>query len=156
MQINVNLSEMEQSENREWVAMPEGWYPAEVIKEEWKQVNLKPGQSEGDPDRGAYLSLTFRVTAGTHEGRLFWGNFNLKNIKEDTVKRAKADLGRLAVASGLTGLLTDTTHIHNRPVEVFLNCKPGYDGKDRNEPKKYRKLKTGVGGAPIASDDVPF
>ena len=121
----------ENEESNEFLPLPAGWYPAEIIKSELKETKNKDGK---------YLLFCFRIIDGEFKGRMVFTNLNIVNKNAVAVKMARGDLKAICDAVDLEGELEDTVDIHNKPMEIKLSVKPETSQwPAKNEIKGYRK-----------------
>jgi hypothetical protein len=119
--------------------LPEGWYNATITGAEVKETKA------GD---GKYIACKYTVTGPSHQGRVVFGNLNVKNASTKAEEIGRQQLGEIMRAIGL-GKVSDTDQLIGGNLGIKLSVKTGeYAG---NEIKGYRSLN---GAAPAAA--VPF
>jgi hypothetical protein len=119
--------------------LPEGWYNATITGAEVKETKA------GD---GKYIACKYTVTGPTHQGRVVFGNLNIKNASTKAEEIGRQQLGEIMRAIGL-GKVSDTDQLIGGNLAIKLIVKTGeYAG---NEIKAFRAL---GGAAPAAA--VPF
>lgn len=108
--------------------LPEGWYNATITGAE-----LKPTKA-GD---GEYIACKYTITGPTHQGRVLFGNLNIKNASTKAEEIGRAQLGEIMRAIGLAKV-SDTDQLIGGSLSIKLIVKTGeYAG---NEVKGYKAL----------------
>lgn len=117
--------------------LPEGWYNAAITGAEVKATKA------GD---GKYIACKYTITGPTHQGRVVFGNLNIKNASTDAEKKGRRQLGEIMRAIGLAKV-SDTDQLIGGNLGIKLIVKTGeYVG---NEVKGYRAI-GGVAPAAVA------
>jgi hypothetical protein len=108
--------------------LPEGWYNATITGAEVKDTKA------GD---GKYIACKYTITGPTHQGRVVFGNLNIKNASTKAEEIGRQQLGEIMRAIGL-GKVSDTDQLIGGNLGIKLSVKTGdYAG---NEIKAYRAL----------------
>jgi len=114
--------------------IPPGWYPAEVIEDEFKATKAKTGE---------YLQLTWRIqdNSPAHGGRYVWDRLNLDNPNPTAVEIAEETLKNIMVAIELAKL-DDSKQLKNQGCFIKIKIRPA-DGQfdASNEITGYRSFK---------------
>jgi flagellar hook assembly protein FlgD len=125
--------------------LPEGWYNATITGAEVKETKA------GD---GKYIACKYTVTGPSHQGRVVFGNLNIKNASTKAEEIGRQQLGEIMRAIGL-GKVSDTDQLIGGNLGIKLSVKTGeYAG---NEIKGYRALSNPAQGvifkasAPVAA-----
>ena len=108
--------------------VPAGDYTAIVTNSE-----MKPNKA----GTGEYLSLTFQIADGEHEGRFVWANLNLVHPNEKAVAIARAELAGLCKAVGVLNP-KDSADLHGKPVLIRVVLDKDRDGNPRNVVKGFK------------------
>ena len=120
--------------------LPEGWYNATITGAEVKDTKA------GD---GKYIACKYTVTGPSHQGRVVFGNLNIKNASTKAEEIGRQQLGEIMRAIGLAKV-TDTDQLIGGNLGIKLSVKTGeYAG---NEIKGYRAL---GGAAPAVAPFKP-
>ena len=115
--------------------LPEGWYNASITGAEIKATKA------GD---GKYIACKYTITGPSHQGRVVFGNLNIKNASTKAEEIGRQQLGEIMRAIGLAKV-TDTDQLIGGNLGIKLVVKTGeYAG---NEIKGYKSM--GV-GSPVA------
>jgi hypothetical protein len=122
--------------NNNFEPLPEGWYNAAITGAEIKATKA------GD---GKYIACKYTITGPTHQGRVVFGNLNIKNASTKAEEIGRSQLGDIMRAIGL-GKVSDTDQLIGGNLGIKLSMKTGeYAG---NEVKAFRALN---GAAPAAA-----
>jgi len=122
--------------NNNFEPLPEGWYNATIVNAEVKETKA------GD---GKYIALKYTITGPSHQGRVIFGNLNIKNASTKAEEIGRQQLGEIMRAIGLAKV-SDTDQLIGGNLGIKLVVKTGeYAG---NEIKGFRAL---GGAAPTAA-----
>jgi len=114
--------------NNNFEPLPEGWYNSTITGAE-----IKPTKA-GD---GKYIAVKYAVTGPTHQGRVVFGNLNIKNASTKAEEIGRQQLGEIMRAIGLAKV-TDTDQLIGGNLGIKLSVRTGdYAG---NEIKAFRAL----------------
>jgi len=117
--------------------LPEGWYNATITSAEVKVTKA------GD---GKYISCKYTITGPSHQGRVVFGNLNIKNASTKAEEIGRQQLGEIMRAIGLAKV-TNTDQLIGGNLGIKLVVKTGeYAG---NEIKGYKAL-GGIAPAAVA------
>ena len=115
--------------------LPEGWYNATITGAEIKATKA------GD---GKFIACKYTITGPTHQGRVVFGNLNIKNPSTKAEEIGRQQLGDIMRAIGLAKV-QDTDQLIGGNLGIKLSVRTGeYEG---NEVKGFRALS---GSAPAA------
>lgn len=145
-----NVFVPEEAEDNPFAPIPEEWYPAEIIKSDYKATNAKDGH---------YIALNFKVLDGDHANRLLFANLNIDNKSDVAVKIGRADLKAICKAVGLPEdyELEDTTDLHNIPILIKVTIKAANaNWPAKNEIKGYKHEGWTPGEDEEGGEDNPF
>jgi len=122
--------------------LPEGWYNATITSAEVKVTKA------GD---GKYISCKYTITGPSHQGRVVFGNLNIKNASTKAEEIGRQQLGDIMRAIGLAKV-TDTDQLIGGNLGIKLSVRTGeYSG---NEVKAFRAL-NGSAPAPVSILSTP-
>ena len=117
--------------------LPDGWYNATITGAEVKPTKANDGK---------YIACKYTITGPTHQGRVVFGNLNIKNALTKAEEIGRMQLGSIMRAIGLAKV-TDTDQLIGGNLSIKLTVKTGeYAG---NEIKDYRAI-GGVTPAAVA------
>jgi hypothetical protein len=118
--------------------LPEGWYNAAITGAEIKLTKA------GD---GKYIACKYTITGPSHQGRVIFGNLNIKNASTKAEEIGRQQLGEIMRAIGLAKV-QDTDQLIGGNLGIKLSLKTGdYAG---NEVKGYRALNGAAPAAPAS------
>jgi hypothetical protein len=98
--------------------LPDGWYSAKVTGAELK--NTKNGL-------GKYIAVKYLILGPTHQGRVMFGNINIKNANPKAEEIGLAALRDLQLALGIPRL-RDTDQLIGGDVQIKIKTRPPNDG----------------------------
>lgn len=128
-------------------ALPEGWYPAQITKSEFKENNKKTGQ---------FLSLGFSIIEGEFAKRMVWANLNLIHQNDTTVQIARRELSSICAALNLESVL-DSEELHGSPLQIKLIVEPATSRfPEKNVIKGYKNIDEVVDGPVVSDESSPF
>jgi len=91
--------------DRNFEPLPAGWYTAVVNGAEIKNTKAGTGQ---------YIAVRYDITGPTHQGRVVFGNLNIKNPNPKAEEIGRQQLGELMRAIGLS-TVQDTDQLIGSP-----------------------------------------
>ena len=123
--INHNVEEHEQESSFE--VLPKGIYEALITASEVK--NTKAGT-------GKYLQVEFTIFEEEYAGRKVFCNLNISNESEKAQKIGLGQLSALCKACGKTGIVDDSSELHDLPVMIKVDVGEYLD-RPKNEVKGF-------------------
>ena len=128
--------------NNNFEPLPEGWYNSTITGAE-----IKPTKA-GD---GKFIAVKYAITGPSHQGRVVFGNLNIKNPSTKAEEIGRQQLGEIMRAIGLAKV-TDTDQLIGGNLGIKLSVRTGdYAG---NEIKAFRAL-NGAAPAPVSILSTP-
>jgi hypothetical protein len=118
--------------------LPAGWYTATISQAELKDTKAGNGQ---------YIKLRYDITGPSHQGRVVFGNLNIKNPNPKAEEIGRIDLGNIMRAIGLAKV-TDTDQLIGNSLSIKLDIKTDPQYGASNEVKSYKSLSGSA--APVA------
>lgn len=111
--------EMPKSENSGFDPIPAGWYEANITSAELKATKAGSGQ---------YIKVRYDITGPTHQGRVVFGNLNIRNPNPKAEEIGRQQLGELMRAIGLPKV-TDTDELIGASIKIKVSVRTqeGYD-----------------------------
>lgn len=104
-----------------------------VVEPGWKKVVIVGSEMKTTKDgAGKYLELKYELQDGT--SRTLTDRLNILNKSEVAQRIGRGALGKIALACGVKGQLTDSNILHGRPFEVLVSVK--------EEPSKNNPAET--------------
>ena len=110
--------------------LPAGWYTATINQAELKDTKAKNGQ---------YIKLRYDITGPTHQGRVVFGNLNIKNANPKAEEIGRQQLGEIMRAIGLAKV-TDTDQLIGGQIGIKLEVKEDAQYGPSNEVKGFRSV----------------
>ena len=136
-----NVNELPQGNNN-FEPLPAGWYTATISQSELKATKAGNGQ---------YIKLRYDITGPSHQGRVVFGNLNIKNANPKAEEIGRADLGEIMRAIGLAKV-TDTDQLIGGQIGIKLSIKDDAQYGASNEVKGFKSLS---GSAAPAAAVIP-
>ena len=124
--------------------LPAGWYTAAITGAE-----LKPTKD----GNGQYIKVRYDITGPAHQGRVVFGNLNIKNPSAKAEEIGRQQLGEIMRAIGL-GRVTDTDQLIGGNLQIKLDIRPA-DGQYAAQ-NEVRGFKATHGAAPAAVASAPI
>lgn len=110
--------------------LPAGWYTVTISEAELKSTKAGNGQ---------YIKLRYDVTGPTHQGRVVFGNLNIKNPNPKAEEIGRQDLGNIMRAIGLAKV-TDTDQLIGGNLSIKLDVKQDAQYGASNEVKGFKSV----------------
>jgi hypothetical protein len=126
--------------------LPEGWYNVTIAGAEVKNTKAGTGQ---------YIAIKYTVTGPTHQGRVVFGNLNIKNPNPKAEEIGRQQLGDLMRAIGIPKI-KDTDQLIGGNLSIKLIVKPAdgqYDAS--NDIKGFKAISGATLPAPSATPQTP-
>lgn len=124
----INLDDLPESNTGEFQPLPAGWYSATINK-----ASLEPTKD----GTGQKISMRYGITGPTHQGRVVFGNLNIKNKSAKAEEIGRAQLGDIMRALGLRQV-SDTDQLVGGTLQIKLDVKTDEQYGTRNEVKGYK------------------
>ena len=142
----IDLGSLPQSE-QSYELLPPGWYSASITKAELKATKDGTGQ---------YIAIRYDITGPSHQGRVVFGNLNIKNRSVKAEEIGRQQLGELMRAIGLARV-QDTDQLIGGQLQIKVAIREASGGYEaQNEVKGYKAAMAGaqhpvVMSAPVAA-----
>jgi len=133
-----NVNELPQG-NGNFEPLPAGWYTATISQSELKATKAGNGQ---------YIKLRYDITGPSHQGRVVFGNLNIKNANPKAEEIGRQQLGDIMRAIGLAKV-TDTDQLIGGQIAIKLEVKEDAQYGASNEVKGFKSVSGSA--APAAS-----
>jgi hypothetical protein len=133
-----NVNELPQG-NGNFEPLPAGWYTATISQSELKDTKAGNGQ---------YIKLRYDITGPSHQGRVVFGNLNIKNANPKAEEIGRQQLGDIMRAIGLAKV-TDTDQLIGGQIGIKLEVKQDEQYGASNEVKGFKSVSGSV--APAAA-----
>lgn len=117
--------------------LPAGWYSVTIAGAELKTTSAGTGQ---------YIAVRYDVTGPTHQGRVVFGNLNIRNPNPKAEEIGRTQLGELMRAIGLASV-QDTDQLIGGQLSIKLSIRTQEGYEPTNDIKGFKAL---TGAAPSA------
>ena len=124
-----NVDELPQG-NGNFEPLPAGWYTGTISQAELKATKAGNGQ---------YIKLRYDITGPTHQGRVVFGNLNIKNANPKAEEIGRQQLGDIMRAIGLAKV-TDTDQLIGGQIGIKLEVKQDAQYGASNEVKGFKSV----------------
>ncbi len=115
--------------------IPAGWYTATIASAEVKATKNGTGQ---------YIAIRYDVTGPTHQGRVIFGNLNIRNASPKAEEIGRQQLGELCRAIGLAKV-GDTDQLVGHGLSIKVDIEKSEQYGDKNQVRGFKPV---AGGAP--------
>lgn len=139
-----DVSELPQT-SKDYSVLPAGWYSATISGAEVKETKAGTGE---------YIAVKYSITGPTHQGRVIFGNLNIKNPNPKAEEIGRQQLGDIMRAIGLARV-TDTDQLIGGSLVIKLDVKEDEKYGERNEVKGFKAVIGAVSGLPTAAPAAP-
>lgn len=129
-------SELPQSDNN-FEPLPAGWYQAAIKGAEVKDTKAGTGQ---------YIAVQYDILGPTHQGRVVFGNINIRNPNPKAEEIGHQQLGEIMRAIGLASL-QDSDQLIGGNLSIKLSIRKSEEYGDSNDVKGFKAMD---GGAPVS------
>jgi hypothetical protein len=123
--------------DRNFEPLPAGWYTAVVNGAEIKNTKAGTGQ---------YIAVRYDITGPNHQGRVVFGNLNIKNPNPKAEEIGRQQLGELMRAIGLA-TVQDTDQLIGGQLMIKLDVRESEQYGASNDVKGFKS----TGSAPPAA-----
>lgn len=117
--------------------LPPGWYDATVAGAELRDT--KSG--------GQMIAVKYSILGPTHQGRLVWGNINIRNSNPKAEEIGRQQLGDIMRATGLARV-TDTDQLIGLTMGIKLAIRESEQYGNSNEVKGWKSTQGSAAPAP--------
>ena len=118
--------------------LPPGWYDATVAGAELRDT--KSG--------GQMIAVKYSILGPTHQGRLVWGNINIRNSNPKAEEIGRQQLGDIMRATGISRV-TDTDQLIGLTMGIKIAIREAQNGYEaQNEVKGWKSTQGSAAPAP--------
>ena len=143
--LDISLSDLPESTGGAYDPLPAGWYTAMIAGAELQATKDGSGQ---------YIKIKYSITGPSHQGRVVFGNLNIKNQSAKAEEIGRQQLGELMRAIGLARV-QDTDQLIGGNLSIKLDIRPARtdasSGKTYDAQNEVKGYKASGGAAPAAS-----
>ena len=125
----INVSELPESSGS-YDPLPEGWYQVSI-----KAAEIKPTKDGS----GQYIKVQYAVLGPTHQGRVVFGNLNIRNASAKAEEIGRQQLGELMRSIGLSRV-SDTDQLVGGNLQIKLSIRKQEGYEPSNEVKGFKAL----------------
>ena len=129
------VSALPQGNTGSFDPLPPGWYSATMSAAEIKSTKTGTGQ---------YIALRYDITGPTHQGRVVFGNLNIRNQSPKAEEIGRQQLGDICRAIGLARV-GDTDQLIGNSLMIKLDIEKSEQYGDKNQVRGFKPI---AGGAP--------
>ena len=126
---------------RNFDPLPDAWYSSRITGAELKSTRAPGGQ---------YIAIKYDITGPTHQGRVVFGNLNIKNSNPAAETIGRQQLGEIMRAIGLARV-KDTDELIGGSLQIKLVIKQDEKYGPSNEIKGFKavtgSMPASVGGS---------
>lgn len=122
----INAAELPASQGFD--PIPAGWYSVTITGAEVRDTKAGTGH---------YIAVRYDVTGPTHEGRVIFGNLNIRNPNPKAEEIGRQQLGDLMRSIGLASV-TDTDQLIGGRCQLKVSIQKSEEYGDKNEVKGYK------------------
>jgi hypothetical protein len=139
-----DVNQLPQGNTGSFEPLPAGWYTATISQSELKDTKAGTGQ---------YIKLRYDITGPTHQGRVVFGNLNIKNPNPKAEEIGRQQLGDIMRAIGLAKV-TDTDQLIGGQIGIKLEVKEDAQYGASNEVKAFKSVSGSVAPAATKSAET--
>jgi hypothetical protein len=121
--------------------IPAGWYTATIASAEVKATKNGTGQ---------YIAIRYDVTGPTHQGRVIFGNLNIRNASPKAEEIGRQQLGELCRAIGLAKV-GDTDQLVGHGLSIKVDIEKSEQYGDKNQVRGFKPIAGGAPSVPVRS-----
>ena len=141
-----NVNDMPVGNTGNFEPLPAGWYTATISQAELKATKAGNGQ---------YIKLRYDITGPSHQGRVVFGNLNIKNANPKAEEIGRQQLGDIMRAIGLAKV-TDTDQLIGGQISIKLEVKQDEQYGASNEVKGFKSVSGSASpSTPMAAASAP-
>ncbi len=145
-----DVSNLPQGNGGNFDPLPPGWYSATMAGAELKATKSGTGQ---------YISVRYDIIGPTHQGRVVFGNLNIRNQSPKAEEIGRQQLGDICRAIGLAKV-SDTDQLIGHSLMIKLSVEKSDQYGDKNEVKGFKAIADGAppkaaAAAPAAAKAAP-
>lgn len=136
-----NIDDLPQGSTGTFEPLPEGWYTATINGAEIKTTKAGTGQ---------YIAVQYGITGSSHQGRVVFGNINVKNPNPKAEEIGRQQLGNIMRAIGLTKV-SDTDQLIGGTLSIRLSVRLSEEYGNSNDVQSFKAIAGGIPSMPKAT-----
>lgn len=129
-----DINELPVGNTNNFEPLPAGWYTCTISQAELKATKAGNGQ---------YIKLRYDITGPSHQGRVVFGNLNIKNANPKAEEIGRQQLGEIMRAIGLAKV-TDTDQLIGGEIAIKLDIKQDAQYGASNEVRGFKSMSGSV------------
>lgn len=110
--------------------LPPGWYSATIVGAELKTTKSGTGK---------YISVRYDITGPTHQGRVVFGNLNIRNESSKAESIGLQQFGQILAAIGLA-IADDTDQLIGGSLQIKLDIEKSVQYGDKNRVNGFKAI----------------
>jgi len=130
--------------NSSYDPIPAGWYTTTITDAELRDTKNGTGQ---------YIAIRYDITGPEHQGRVVFGNLNIKNASQKAEEIGRQQLGELMRSIGLARV-TDTDELIGGQLQIKVSIRKSEEYGDQNEVKGFKALAGAMAAAPAPTQQA--
>lgn len=132
-----SADEMPVSE-KSYDVLPAGWYTASITAAELKNTKAGTGQ---------YIAIRCDITGPSHQGRVVFGNLNIRNPNPKAEEIGRQQLGEVMRAIGIAKV-QDTDELIGGQLSIKVDIRSSEQYGDQNEVRAFKAIAGSTPPAP--------
>jgi hypothetical protein len=142
-QLNETFStdDLPQGNGGDFTPLPDGWYTAHITQASLETTKAGTGQ---------YIKIRYDVTGPTHQGRVVFGNLNIRNPNPKAEEIGRQQLGDLMRSVGLAKV-SDTDQLIGSSCQIKLTTRQQEGYEPSNDIKGWKSVE----GAAMPKPSAP-
>ena len=126
--------------DKSYEPLPAGWYTASITAAELKNTKAGTGQ---------YIAIRYDIIGPTHQGRIVFGNLNIRNPNPKAEEIGRQQLGEVMRAIGIAKV-QDTDELIGGQLSIKVDIRSSEQYGDQNEVKGFKAIAGSTPPAPAA------
>jgi hypothetical protein len=125
--------------------VPAGWYSVKIHSAEVKNTKAGTGQ---------YIAVRYDILGPTHQGRVVFGNLNIKNPNPKAEEIGRQQLGDLMRSIGLAKV-NDTDQLVGGSLKIKVDVRKDEQYGDSNDVRGYKAIEGSMPSVTATSTLAP-
>lgn len=126
--------------DKSYEPLPAGWYTASITAAELKNTKAGTGQ---------YIAIRYDIIGPSHQGRIVFGNLNIRNPNPKAEEIGRQQLGEVMRAIGIAKV-ADTDELIGGQLSIKVDIRSSEQYGDQNEVKGFKAIAGSTPPAPAA------
>jgi hypothetical protein len=125
--------------DKSYEPLPAGWYTASITGAELKNTKAGTGQ---------YIAIRYDIIGPSHQGRIVFGNLNIRNPNPKAEEIGRQQLGEVMRAIGIAKV-QDTDELIGGQLSIKVDIRSSEQYGDQNEVKAFKAIAGSTPPAPV-------